>query len=385
LIIQILNLSFNEVFKTYSGIYKIFRDVYQKGLLSLEIRDIPANLAETVQKIVLKEKQICYKLKSPGKKELNLFVPGSIWDFKELSRKILASGNEDLGYKIINVIKNYEEYDTRSFFAGKKEFPLNKVYVMGILNVTPDSFSDGGKFINTNDAVDHAVKMIEQGADIIDIGGESTRPGAQSISAEEEIERILPVIEDVLRLKKDTIISVDTTKSKVAEAALTAGAVILNDISGGNFDPAILDVVKKYGASFIAMHIKGTPVDMQKNPQYENLISEVYDFLFNSTLKAARKGIKNIIVDPGIGFGKTIEHNFELIKRLEDFKSLGFPIMIGVSRKSFLGKSLNVNVNELDTATSIMESVSIKNGARFIRTHNVLNGVQTAKLLTNTI
>src|SRR5690606_6658317 len=382
---QILNLSFNEVFKTYSGIYKIFRDVYQKGLISLEIRDIPANLAETVQKIVLKEKQICYKLKSPGKKELNLFVPGSIWDFKELSRKILASGNEDLGYKIINVIKNYEEYDTRSFFAGKKEFPLNKVYVMGILNVTPDSFSDGGKFINTNDAVDHAVKMIEQGADIIDIGGESTRPGAQSISAEEEIERILPVIEDVLRLKKDTIISVDTTKSKVAEAALTAGAVILNDISGGNFDPAILDVVKKYGASFIAMHIKGTPVDMQKNPQYENLISEVYDFLFNSTLKAARKGIKNIIVDPGIGFGKTIEHNFELIKRLEDFKSLGFPIMIGVSRKSFLGKSLNVNVNELDTATSIMESVSIKNGARFIRTHNVLNGVQTAKLLTNTI
>ncbi len=385
MIIQILNLSFNEVFKTYSGIYKIFRDVYQKGLISLEIRDIPANLAETVQKIVLKEKQICYKLKSPGKKELNLFVPGSIWDFKELSRKILASGNEDLGYKIINVIKNYEEYDTRSFFAGKKEFPLNKVYVMGILNVTPDSFSDGGKFINTNDAVDHAVKMIEQGADIIDIGGESTRPGAQSISAEEEIERILPVIEDVLRLKKDTIISVDTTKSKVAEAALTAGAVILNDISGGNFDPAILDVVKKYGASFIAMHIKGTPVDMQKNPQYENLISEVYDFLFNSTLKAARKGIKNIIVDPGIGFGKTIEHNFELIKRLEDFKSLGFPIMIGVSRKSFLGKSLNVNVNELDTATSIMESVSIKNGARFIRTHNVLNGVQTAKLLTNTI
>ncbi len=267
------------------------------------------------------------------------------------------------------------------YIIGGRRFVFDTPYIMGILNVTDDSFSDGGKYYSTENAVKHALEMIDDGADFIDIGGESTRPGAETISADEEIKRIIPVIENILKEKPSTIISVDTTKSPVAETALQNGAKIINDISAFNFDPKIVDIVEKYDAAYVLMHMKGNPKDMQKDPYYDDVIKEIYNFLYNKLKILDDAGISKIFIDPGIGFGKRVEDNFEILKRLEDFKSLGYPILIGTSRKSFIGKTLNLEVDNRDTATSVVESVAIKNGARVIRTHNVKNGVQVCKLL----
>ncbi len=380
MIIQIINLSDIEVFRKYSSRYKIFRDVHTIDLLALEIRDVEAKLAERVKKIILKEREICYK-STRENKNVDLLVTASVTNFKELSRKILAIGDEDLGYRVVNVIKKLEEYDNKSYTIGKRKFIFDRPYVMGVLNVTEDSFSDGGLYLKTEDAVKRALEMINDGADIIDVGGESSRPGSEGITAEEETGRVIPVIEKILKEKPDTIISVDTTKSSVAEKALKSGAQIVNDISGFNFDPAIVGVVKKYEAAYVLMHIKGTPKDMQKDPHYDDVVSEIYDYLFEKITILKTAGISKIFVDPGIGFGKRTEDNFELLRRLTDFKSLGYPILIGASRKSFIGNILNLDIDNRDMPTSVIESVAIKNGARIIRTHNVKNGVQVCKLL----
>ncbi len=380
MIIQIINLSDIEVFRKYSARYKIFREVYTIDLLGLEIRDVEAKLADKIKKIILKEREICYK-STRENKNVDLLVTASVTNFKELSKKILAAGDEDLGYKVVNVIKKFEEYDNKIYTIGKRKFAFNRPYVMGILNVTDNSFSDGGLYLKTEDAVKHAIEMINDGADIIDVGGESSRPGSEGITAEAETERVIPVIENVLKEKPDAIISIDTTKSSVAEKALKSGAKIVNDISGFNFDPAIVEVVKKHEAAYVLMHIKGTPKDMQTNPHYNDVVSEIYDYLFEKITVLKTIGISKIFVDPGIGFGKRTEDNFELLRRLADFKSLGCPILIGVSRKSFIGNTLNLDVDKRDTPTTVVESVAIKNGARIIRTHNVKNGVQVCKLL----
>ena len=385
LIVQVVNLSFGDVFKKFGTDYKIFREVYQPGLLGLELRNIPGKLADNVQKIVLNEREICYKNVDSEKKRTNLFIPGTISSMKELSRRILADGDEDLGYKIVNVIKNYEEYNYKTYNIGNRKFSFDKAYVMGILNVTPDSFSDGGKFFNKQDAVKHAIQMIEDGADIIDVGGESSRPGSEGVSADEELSRVIPVIKDILSRKPETIISIDTTKKIVASEALINGAKIVNDISALTMDPDITEVIKKNDAAVVLMHMKGTPKTMQSDLQYNDLIKDIYDYLSQRINKANKSGIGNIFIDPGIGFGKRFEDNFELIRRLEDFKSLGYPILIGVSRKSFIGKTLNLGLEERDTATASVESVAIRNGARIIRTHNVKNGVQVCKLLNKFI
>ncbi len=385
LVIQVVNLSFGDVFKKYSSCYKIYREVYQPGLLGIELRNVPDRLANKVQKIVLSENEICYKNIDSEKKSTNLFIPGSISNMKELSRKILANGDEDLGYKIVNVIKNYEEYNTRFYQIGNKQFYFDKAYVMGILNITPDSFSDGGKYQDKDLAVKHALKMIEDGADIIDIGGESTRPGSEGVPAEVELNRVMPVIKEILSKKPDAIISIDTTKKIVAEEALLHGAKIVNDISALTMEPDMAEIIKQHGASVVLMHMKGIPKTMQKDIRYDNLIKDIYNFLFERAQNASKKGIRNVFVDPGIGFGKSFDDNFEIIRRLEDFKSLGYPILVGVSRKSFIGKTLNLEVEERDTATASVESIAIKNGARIIRTHNVKNGVQVCRLLNNCI
>ena len=188
---------------------------------------------------------------------------------------------------------------------------------MGILNVTPDSFSDGGLYLHEDDAINHALKMIEDGADIIDIGGESTRPGSDVVSEDEEINRVIPVIKKILDKKPEAIISIDTTKSKVAEEALKNGAQIVNDISGLTFDSEMIAVVKKYDASIIIMHIKGTPKNMQQNPHYDDVVKEVLNFLKAQSQNAEQEGLSKIIIDPGIGFGKRIQDNFELIKKFK--------------------------------------------------------------------
>lgn len=268
---------------------------------------------------------------------------------------------------------------------GKRIFDFKFAYVMGILNVTTDSFSDGGNYFDKNKAFGHAIEMLGSGADIIDIGGESTRPGSEPISEEEELNRVIPVIKEILKLKPEAILSVDTTKANVAEEALRNGALIVNDISGGTFDPQIFEVVSKYKASMIIMHIKGKPKSMQVSPEYSDVVSEVYEYLLKQSSIAADHGIENIIVDPGIGFGKRLQDNLRLINRLEEFQSLDFPILIGLSRKSFIGNILNLSVDERDNPSNSMNMFALTKGARIIRTHNVKQGIQTCKLFNEII
>lgn len=257
-----------------------------------------------------------------------------------------------------------------------------KTYIMGILNVTPDSFSDGGVFFNEKKAIEHAVRLVEEGADIIDVGGESTRPGSEPVSVQEEIRRTIPVIEAIAS-KVKVPVSIDTYKSEVARHALDAGASIVNDISGLRFDPDMPKVVAEYGVPVIIMHIKGRPKDMQQNPVYEALIPEIMDYLRISIRLAEKFGISRemIIIDPGIGFGKTFEHNLQIIKNLKEFTKLGRPIAIGVSRKAFIGKILgDVPPSERLEGTAAAVAISIFNGANIVRVHDVKEIAKVAKV-----
>ena len=244
--------------------------------------------------------------------------------------------------------------------------------IMGILNVTPDSFSDGGKFIHLDKALSQAQYMEKNGADIIDIGGESTRPGAISVSVKEEINRTIPVIEEIRKFSNISI-SIDTYKSEVAEKALLAGADFINDISGFTFDSRMMEIVKKFDVPVVLMHIKGTPQDMQTNPTYIDVIKDLLEFFSFQINKALDFGIKKvqIIIDPGIGFGKQLNDNFILIRRLKEFSELGFPILIGPSRKSFIGLTLDSPPEYRLEGTLAAVSAGILNGASIVRVHDV--------------
>ena len=253
---------------------------------------------------------------------------------------------------------------------------------MGILNVTPDSFSDGGLFIDRENAVQQALRMQAEGADMIDIGGESTRPGAEKVFVKDEIKRVVPVIK-ALAETLDIPISIDTYKSEVADAAVKAGASMINDISGLRFEPKMAKVAAKHKVPVVIMHIKGTPQDMQKNPAYKALIPEVTSY-FHECIQIARDaGIPDemIIIDPGIGFGKTVEHNLEIIKRLKDFAGFEKPILLGPSRKAFIGKLLgDVPTTKRLEGTASAVAIGIFNGANIIRVHDVKEMVRVAKI-----
>ncbi|MBK7629968.1 MAG: dihydropteroate synthase [Ignavibacteriales bacterium] len=264
-----------------------------------------------------------------------------------------------------------------------KELDFDLPKIMGIVNVTPDSFSDGGKYFSLDKAIDHALKLIDDGADIIDIGGESTRPGSNPVSINEELDRTIPVIKKIFELRKDSLISIDTTKSEVAKQSLDSGAQIVNDISGLTFDENMIGTAKKFDACVVIMHIKGNPKTMQENPEYENVVKDVYDFLLVQSIKSKQNGVEKIIVDPGIGFGKTVENNFTLIKNLDYFQSLSYPIMIGLSKKSFIGKTLNLDLDQREIGTVILETISVLKSARIIRTHNVEYCNQIVKLVSH--
>jgi dihydropteroate synthase len=264
-----------------------------------------------------------------------------------------------------------------AFRCGGKFIDLSsRTYVMGVLNVTPDSFSDGGRYFNKDQAVAHALQMVVDGADIIDVGGESTRPkgpygeGAEEVSAEEEIRRVVPVIEE-LSSQSDVLLSIDTYKAVVAEAALKAGAAIVNDISGLNYDPAMARVVASHDAVLIAMHIKGTPKTMQQNPAYENVVDEVKESLSRSIEKAREAGIEHVWIDPGLGFGKKLGHNLSLIKNLQRLADLHCPIVIGPSRKAFIGMLLNLPVDQRLEGTAAAVASCIFQGANVLRVHDV--------------
>lgn len=253
---------------------------------------------------------------------------------------------------------------------------------MGILNVTPDSFTDGGKFFDRDSAIEHGLKIAEDGADIIDIGGESTRPGSESVAVEEEIRRTIPVIE-ALSGRVSAAISIDTYKSAVARRALDAGASIVNDISGLRFDPDMPKVVAEYNVPVVIMHIKGTPKNMQVNPVYEALIPEIMDYLRTGIRLALNYGVKEdrIIIDPGIGFGKTFEHNLEILKNLHEFTLLGKPILVGPSRKAFLGKILDdAPASDRMEGTAAAVAISIVNGASIVRVHDVKEMARVARV-----
>lgn len=248
-----------------------------------------------------------------------------------------------------------------------------RTLLMGILNVTPDSFSDGGQFSNPDAAVTHGRRMLEDGADILDIGGESTRPGAPPVPVEEELKRVVPVIE---RLHRETgaLLSVDTTKARVAEEALVAGAAIINDISALRFDPRMADLAARTGAGLVLMHMQGTPADMQRDPQYTEVISDILAFLRERGQTALVAGVLDeaLVYDPGLGFGKTVAHNLEILRRLGEFSALGRPLLVGPSRKSFLGKVLGglPPADRLE-GTSAAVALAVAGGAAIVRIHDV--------------
>lgn len=247
-----------------------------------------------------------------------------------------------------------------------------RALIMGILNVTPDSFSDGGRYIDPQAAIDHASNMVAEGADLIDIGAESSRPGSEPVGDEEEIRRLMPVVEAVCK-KLSVPISVDTTKAGVARRALDAGASIINDISALRFDPSMAGVVASSGAGVILMHMQGTPKTMQQDPQYKDVVLEVREFLSQRLAAAQQAGIgrDQILLDPGFGFGKTVEHNLTLLSQLEDLSELGRPLVVGVSRKAFIGQVLGRGVESRFPGAAAAVAVALQRGARVVRVHEV--------------
>ena len=257
--------------------------------------------------------------------------------------------------------------------------------IMGILNITPDSFSDGGDFFEKNIAIDRALEMVEQGADIIDIGGESTRPFSDSVSLKEEISRVIPVIEGICK-ESDVCISIDTTKSKVASEALEAGASVINDISAMEIDSLMVDVALKFNCPIVLMHMKGIPKNMQDNPQYQSLISDIKEYLLARIDFVVSKGIdrNKIIIDPGIGFGKTVENNFEIINNLDQFVKMNFPVLLGASRKSFIGVSLNLPEKDRLEGSIAANIIGLQKGAKIFRVHDVVE-TNRAMVIANKI
>lgn len=259
---------------------------------------------------------------------------------------------------------------------------LGQPIIMGILNVTPDSFYDGGKYLGIEAAVQQAKEMIAQGATIIDIGGASSRPGATVVETDEEIRRVIPVISAIKQQYPDVIISIDTWRGQVAKAAVQAGASIINDISAGSLDPDMFPTVAELNVPYILMHIKGTPENMQQAPEYEDITTEVIDFLIEKIATLRALGVKDIIVDPGFGFGKTIRHNYTLLNRLLEIKSvLQLPLLVGVSRKSMIYRLLDISPENALNGATALHVIALQQGADILRVHDVKEAVEVLKII----
>lgn len=317
----------------------------------------------------------------------DVLIFGTVAQVREFIPKIsiqpfgLKRISQDLDRLLTNYHKKLESWEVGKYSAKRYKINLDKPLIMGIVNVTPDSFFDGSKYSTTNAAVRHAIELVKQGAHILDIGGESSRPGSESVSAKTELEKVLPVVKVLVRDKAVNVpISVDTYKSEVAEACLKSGAHIINDISGFK-NPRMISVCKKFDAGVIAMHMQGTPKSMQQNPAYNDVVREVFEYLEDTVVNARNLGVTKLAVDPGIGFGKTLEHNLLLLKNLTEFKSLGCPILVGASRKSFIGKISNVDVDKRLPGTIAANSYALLNGANILRVHDVEDGKLAAEVI----
>jgi len=257
---------------------------------------------------------------------------------------------------------------------------IEKPIVMGIINITPDSFFAASSVQNNEGVIRMAEKMLYEGAAIIDIGGQSTRPGSEKISLNEEMQRVIPAIEIILKKNPQAIISIDTYQSLIAKEAVNAGARIINDIGAGNLDAAMLSTVASLKVPYICMHMKGTPQVMQHNPVYENVTREVLDFFIQKIDECKVAGITDVIIDPGFGFGKTVTHNFQLLKNLQVFKMLDKPILAGISRKSTIYKTLGIPVEEALNGSTVLHSLALQNGANILRVHDVKEAVEVITL-----
>ena len=315
----------------------------------------------------------------------NCLIFGDVKRLLRLAEKLKKQDFEflrTLGKKLEIYLKNALKEEAVFAFKDRRFVLKDNFLIMGILNVTPDSFSDGGKFNSLDRALEHTQQMIEEGADIIDIGGESTRPNAEAVELDEELKRVLPVVE-AIKKRFNVIVSVDTYKSEVAKRALDAGADIINDISGLSFDDKMVDVLKASDCGIVAMHIKGTPKNMQKNPTYSHMIAEI-NSKFENIIKKIEKAninIERLILDPGIGFGKRFDDNLTIINHLEGFKIWGRPILIGTSRKSFIGAALNIEKPTQRLYGTIASNVvAYIKGARIFRVHDVKEHKDALKL-----
>lgn len=257
---------------------------------------------------------------------------------------------------------------------------VDKPLVMGIINATPDSFYESSRFTGIDAILEQVEKKLSEGASIIDLGGQSTRPGSQPVSDEEELKRIIPAIRIINQKFPDAFISVDTFYSAVATEAIAAGAAMINDISAGSMDSKMIETVSGLNVPYVLMHMQGTPQNMHKNPQYENVTREVLDFFIKKLDELKKAGIHDIIIDPGFGFGKTTEHNFELLRNLSVLQLLDKPILIGVSRKSTIYRTLGIDVNEALNGTTVLNTMALMNGATILRVHDVKEAAEVVKL-----
>ncbi|MCX6317126.1 MAG: dihydropteroate synthase [Bacteroidetes bacterium] len=257
---------------------------------------------------------------------------------------------------------------------------IEKPVVMGILNITPDSFYKGSRVVTLDAIAEQAGNMLEAGATILDIGGQSTRPGSERITAKEEAARVLPAMEAVRRQFPDAFLSIDTFYADVARDAVSAGADIVNDISAGSIDPGMISTVAQLNVPYVLMHMKGTPQTMQQEAGYTNVTTEVLDFLLQQQVNLQQQGIRDIVIDPGFGFGKTITHNFSLLKNLEVFQLLKAPLLLGISRKSFIWKTLNCTPADALNGTTALHSIGLEKGAAILRVHDVKEAVETISL-----
>ncbi|MBE0446555.1 MAG: dihydropteroate synthase [Actinobacteria bacterium] len=320
-----------------------------------------------------------YKL---DERKVDIILMGTLRQFDELCQKLALQpfGLPRLAEGINKALYNYAK-SLPTIEVGRFKLDLSaRTHVMGVLNITPDSFSDGGRYFGHTTAVDQARQMVLDGADIIDIGGESARPGAEPVTSEEEINRVVPVIKE-LAGELDVPISIDTYKPEVARRALDAGASIINDISGLR-DDKMIELAVERCTPVVIMHMQGTPKDMQLKPSYVDVVAEVADWLDGQAEKAATAGLPRdkILIDPGIGFGKNLEHNLELMRRLSEFRSLGYPVVLGTSRKSFIGTVLDLPVEERIEGTLATIIYGVTQGVSIIRVHDVKEAMRASRM-----
>jgi len=268
----------------------------------------------------------------------------------------------------------------RTLNCGGRIVDLSTPKIMGILNVSPDSFYDGGRYKTEKQIIHHVAKMLDEGASFVDVGGISSRPGAKLISEKEELKRVIPIIKLLSKRFPEAILSVDTFRSTVAWAAVEEGTSMINDISAGTFDKRLLETVAQVNVPYILMHMKGTPATMQKNPKYKDVLGEITDFFINRLNLLRALGVKDIVLDPGFGFGKTLEHNYRILRNLRDLQIFGLPVMVGISRKSMVCKALKVNPADALNGTTALHGIALLNGADILRVHDVKETNEVIKL-----